>query len=782
MKISNFDITSQCIILAILNFISIISVDASLRVVASNDVVENVGGTVGWDDRAILINGKRELLMVGHIHYPRSTPDMWPSLFERTKEAGINAIDTYVFWNDHEKERGIFDFSGNKDLRKFIQLAGEYGLYVVLRIGPYVCAEWSYGGFPSWLRDIPGIDFRSDNEAFKQEMSRFVLHMVEYTRDLFHENGGPVIILQIENEYGLVEKQYGEVGHRYIEWAADFANSINTTLPWIMCVQDNVPQILNTCNGFYCDGWVAHDRPYKNQPGMFTENWTGWFMAWGDVKPTRPVEDLAFSVARWVARGGTYNAYYMWHGGTNFGRTAGYNLITSYDYDAPLDEYGFKYEPKYSHLKNMHKIFEDFADTILDNHGEYTGLGEKFELHEFGDFEKDSRSVIFVSNVAENGDFARFEYRGFQSKIPPWSVSIIQGPASNAKVLFNTAILGSIPKKSKLEYTNVFSGRRFPPAESLYEPIGSLTNQTSRFNTVPLEQLSVTRDKSDFLWYELHNLTLPESSEWTEIHFDNVQDHVMVYWNKELKGISRGGDNVSIKFRKPDQTLGDLKILTSTLGLTNFGPHMQDWSRGIPGKVTINGEDITELGWLHSVGLRGEKLRLFDPTSTAPFRKAMNPHAAEGLKWYKLYFPGIPEQLKEDDISFAFDLGSMGKGNAWVNGHHIGRYWNISGHMPDAPTNPYPKPESSLNFETECTYTGVFNPDKCRLSTVGKPTQRFYHVPKAWLKFGSLTENILVLFEEEGGNLSQVQPVSVRRKTYLENGSKKAEVQHEFQI
>jgi beta-galactosidase GanA len=140
------------------------------------------------------------------------------------REAGLNAIDTYVFWNEHEQERGQYDFvSAGRDLRLFLQLAHEQGLYVVLRIGPYVCAEWNYGGFPYWLREVPGIDFRTWNAPFMQEMSRFVEHTVGHVKDLFYQNGGPIILLQIENEYGLVEKEYGEEGHRYIEWAAEFA-------------------------------------------------------------------------------------------------------------------------------------------------------------------------------------------------------------------------------------------------------------------------------------------------------------------------------------------------------------------------------------------------------------------------------------------------------------------------------------------------------------------------------------------------------------------------------
>src|SRR3954462_11493729 len=115
--------------------------------------MSQVGYEVGYDSRAVTIDGRRTLLLGGSIHYPRSTPGMWPDLMRRAKEAGLNAIDTYVFWNLHERRRGVYDFSGRLDLVHFLTLAGRHGLNVILRVGPYVCAETNYGGFPAWLRD-----------------------------------------------------------------------------------------------------------------------------------------------------------------------------------------------------------------------------------------------------------------------------------------------------------------------------------------------------------------------------------------------------------------------------------------------------------------------------------------------------------------------------------------------------------------------------------------------------------------------------------------------------
>ena len=180
------------------------------------------------------MDGKRQLLFAGHIHYPRSTPDMWPSLFAQSKAAGINVIDTYVFWNLHEPTRGTFDFSGNKDIVSFVKLANEHGLFVNLRIGPYVCAEWTYGGFPEWLRDLPGVEMRTYNQVFMDEMSRFVKVIVELVNDQLYENGGNIILLQIENEYGNVQNYYGDRGQKYIDWAVGFAMNLTRAAQWFV--------------------------------------------------------------------------------------------------------------------------------------------------------------------------------------------------------------------------------------------------------------------------------------------------------------------------------------------------------------------------------------------------------------------------------------------------------------------------------------------------------------------------------------------------------------------
>ncbi|MBA0722807.1 hypothetical protein Golax_003451 [Gossypium laxum] len=232
---------------------------------------------VEYDANAIIIDGQRKIMNVASIHYPRSTEQ--------------------------------YDFSGNLELHKVFQLVHEAGLYGIIRIGPYVCAEWNYG---------------------QKEMETFTTKIVNKVKvaKLCAPQGGPIIVAQIENEYGNIVKGYGAAGKKYIEWCAKMAVAQNIS----------VPPMINTCNGFYCDNFKPNN---PKSPKMWTENWTVWFKLWGSKDPHRTAEDIAFAVARFFQMGGVLDTYYMYHGGTKLGCTSdGLYITTSYDYDAPLDEFG----------------------------------------------------------------------------------------------------------------------------------------------------------------------------------------------------------------------------------------------------------------------------------------------------------------------------------------------------------------------------------------------------------------------------------------------------------
>ncbi|KAK6284989.1 hypothetical protein POUND7_003941, partial [Theobroma cacao] len=274
---------------------------------------------------------------------------MWPNLIRKAKEGGLDTIETYIFWNAHEPIRRQYDFNGNLDLIRFIKTVQHEGLSAVLRIGPYICAEWNYGGFPVWLHNLPGVSFRTKNDVFMNEMQNSTTLIVDMVKkeNLFASQGGPIILAQIENEFGNVMGPYGAGGKEYIQWCSNMAESLGVGVPWIMCQQQDAPKpMINTCNGFYCDEFKPNN---PSSPKMWTENWTGWFKSWGGADPYRTAEDLAYS----------------YHGGTNFGRSSGGPYITTtYDYNAPLDEYGNPNQPKWGYLKQLHDVLQSMEYTL----------------------------------------------------------------------------------------------------------------------------------------------------------------------------------------------------------------------------------------------------------------------------------------------------------------------------------------------------------------------------------------------------------------------------------
>ncbi|XP_035834794.1 beta-galactosidase 10-like [Helianthus annuus] len=168
---------------------------------------------------------------------------MWPGLVKTAKEGGVDVIETYVFWNGHEPSPGNYYFGGRYDLPKFVKIIQDAGMLLILRIGPFVAAEWNFGGIPVWLHYVPGTVFRTDNEPFKHYMQNFTTLIVNMMKKdkFFASQGGPIILAQVENEYGYYEAAYGEGGKRYTQWAAKMALSQNIGVPWIMCQQwDNV--------------------------------------------------------------------------------------------------------------------------------------------------------------------------------------------------------------------------------------------------------------------------------------------------------------------------------------------------------------------------------------------------------------------------------------------------------------------------------------------------------------------------------------------------------------
>ncbi|KAK8582171.1 hypothetical protein V6N13_145151 [Hibiscus sabdariffa] len=700
--------------------------------------------TVTYDHRAIVIDGKRRVLVSGSIHYPRSTPEMWPDLIQKSKDGGLDMIETYVFWSSHEPFRNQYNFEGRNDLVKFVKLVAAAGLYVHLRIGPYVCAEWNYGGFPLWLHFIPGIKFRTDNEPFKAEMQRFTAKIVDMMKQekLYASQGGPIILSQIENEYGNIDSAYGAAAKSYIKWAADMAVSLDTGVPWVMCQQSDAPDpIINTCNGFYCDQFTPNS---EKKPKMWTENWSGWFLSFGGAVPHRPAEDLAFAVARFYQRGGTFQNYYMYHGGTNFGRTSGGPFIaTSYDYDAPIDEYGYNLQvpatysrlppsvfyftvfsglarqPKWGHLRDVHKAIKLCEEALIATDPTISSLGSNLEA---AVYKTGSVCSAFLANVDPKSD-ATVKFNGNSYHLPAWSVSILPDCKN---VALNTAKINSMTVIPSFMH------------ESLNTNADSTDSSKSTLLLI----------KSDYLWYSLSmdikgdEPFLQDGSQ-TVLHVESLGHALHAFINGKLAGSGTGNsNNVKVKVDIPITVVpgkNTIDFLSVTVGLQNYGAFFDLSGAGVTGPVKLNGLnngssiDLSSQQWKYQVGLKGEDSGLPSGSSSQWISRSGLPKNRP-LIWYKTNF-----DAPTGNNPVALDLTGMGKGEAWVNGQSIGRYWPA-----------YIAPNGGCT--DYCNYRGAYSPSKCH-KNCGKPSQQLYHVPRSWLKPSG---NILVLFEELGGDPTQI--------------------------
>ncbi|PRQ33629.1 putative glycosidase [Rosa chinensis] len=694
--------------------------------------------TVSYDHRALVIDGKRRVLVSGSIHYPRSTPEMWPDLIQKSKDGGLDVIETYVFWNSHEPVRGKYNFEGRNDLVGFVKAVAAAGLYVHLRIGPYVCAEWNYGGFPLWLHFIPGIKLRTDNEPYKAEMQRFTAKIVEMMKNekLYASQGGPIILSQIENEYGNIDKPYGPAAKTYIKWAANMAVSLDTGVPWVMCQQADAPSsVINTCNGFYCDQFTPNSN---STPKIWTENWSGWFLSFGGAVPQRPVEDLAFAVARFYQRGGTFQNYYMYHGGTNFGRSSGGPFIaTSYDYDAPLDEYGLLRQPKWGHLKDVHKAIKLCEAAMVATDPTISSLGQNIEA---AVYKTGSVCSAFLANVDTKSD-ATVTFNGNSYQLPAWSVSILpdcKNVVLNTAKINTAAMIPSFMRQSisaDVEPTGaVGSGWSW-----INEPVG-ISKADAFTRKGLLEQINTTADKSDYLWYST-SIDVKDGYK-ADLHVESLGHALHAFVNGKLAGSGTGNSgNAKVSVDIPVEFASGknkIDLLSLTVGLQNYGSFFDLVGAGITGPVQLKGStngttiDLSSQQWTYQIGLKGEDEDL--PSGSSQWISQPTLPKNQPLTWYKTQFdaPGGSNPV-------ALDFTGMGKGEAWVNGQSIGRYW---------PTNIAPK----SGCPDTCNYRGAYSADKCR-KNCGKPSQELYHVPRSWLKSSG---NILVLFEEVGGDPTQL--------------------------
>ncbi|RIX52500.1 beta-galactosidase [Paenibacillus nanensis] len=297
------------------------------------------------------LNGEPIRILSGAIHYFRVVPDYWEDRLLKLKACGFNTVETYIPWNLHEPEEGKFMFEGLADVERFIALAGELGLHVIVRPSPYICAEWEFGGLPAWLLREPEIQLRCMDERYLRKVDAYFDVLMPKLVPLLSSNGGPILAVQIENEYGSYGNDKNYLTHLkngMQERGVDVLLFTSDGPTDQMLQGGTLPDVLATVNfGSRPEEEFAKFREYRPEEPLFCmEYWNGWFDHWLKPHHTRDGGDVADVLDRMLAAGASVN-FYMFHGGTNFGFYNGANFqdkyeptVTSYDYDAPLSECG----------------------------------------------------------------------------------------------------------------------------------------------------------------------------------------------------------------------------------------------------------------------------------------------------------------------------------------------------------------------------------------------------------------------------------------------------------
>ena len=311
------------------------------------------------------LNGEEFRVLSGTVQYFRIHPEQWRDRLLKVKACGLNTVETYSCWNLHERKEGLFDFTGGLDLDAYLNLAAELGLYVIFRPGPYICAEWDMGGLPSWLLTYPGIKLRCSHPVYMEKVKNYLNRIFDIVRPRLIRNGGNVIMMQVENEYGAYgdDKDYLlKLKELYRDGGMD---CMLFTCDWpyhCMMSAGSIPGVM-TAGNFGSKPREARDFIRKfapDQPFFDSELWGGWFDNWFDQEHhTRNPEETAQVVAELLDAGGNFNIY-VFCGGTNFAFHNGANYqsgkylptVTSYDFDGVISEAG-DLTPKYYALKKV---------------------------------------------------------------------------------------------------------------------------------------------------------------------------------------------------------------------------------------------------------------------------------------------------------------------------------------------------------------------------------------------------------------------------------------------
>lgn len=557
------------------------------------------GGTFTVGDKTFLLNGKPFVVKAAELHYPRIPRPYWEHRIKMCKALGMNTVCLYVFWNIHEQQEGKFDFTGNNDVAEFCRLAQRNGLYVIVRPGPYVCAEWEMGGLPWWLLKKKDIRLREPDPSFMERVKLFERKVGEQLASLTIQNGGPIIMVQVENEYGsygenkayvsairdiVRQSGFDKVTLFQCDWASNFEKNGLDDLVWTM----------NFGTGADIDQQfrrLGELRP--NAPQMCSEFWSGWFDKWGARHETRPAKAMVEGIDEMLSKGISFSLY-MTHGGTSFGHWAGANSpgfapdVTSYDYDAPINEYG-QATPKYWELRHTMEKYNDGGKLPAPPKAPMPVITiPKFALTEYAPLGNGMGSSVQSRDI-----------RSFEDMDMGWGIAD-----------YSTAL----PKI----------------------PVGSM-------------------------------LTLNEPHDFAQVFVDG----------KYIGKIDRVKNEKTLML-PPVEKGTELCIRIEAMGRINFGRAIKDY-KGITKEVTISAEmDGHEASW----NLKNWTIvPIPDNYETAVKALSVGTETSKRTRQHaKLltkagYYRGHFTLRKPGDTFL--NMEAFGKGQVYVNGHAIGRFWNI---------------------------------------------------------------------------------------------------------
>ncbi|MBO5823811.1 MAG: beta-galactosidase, partial [Prevotella sp.] len=422
------------------------------------------GGDFTVGNKTFLLNGEPFVVKAAELHYPRIPREYWEHRIKMCKSLGMNTICLYIFWNIHEQKEGQFDFTGNNDVAAFCRLAQKHGMYVIVRPGPYVCAEWEMGGLPWWLLKKKDIRLRESDPYFIERVAIFEKEVGKQLAGLTIQNGGPIIMVQVENEYGsygedkvyvgkirdiVKESGFDKVALFQCDWSSNFTKNGLDDLVWTM----NFGTGANIDQQFRRLGEL---RP--ESPQMCSEFWSGWFDKWGARHETRPAKAMVEGIDEMLSKGISFSLY-MTHGGTSFGHWAGANSpgfapdVTSYDYDAPINEYGKATEKYYLLRETLQKYSKKKLPSVPKMPMPIITV-PKFELKEFSSIFNGTDSK-FKLPIRKEGGLMTFEemdmgwgsmlYTTTMPEIPAQSV-ITADFHDFAQVFINGKYIGKIDR------------------------------------------------------------------------------------------------------------------------------------------------------------------------------------------------------------------------------------------------------------------------------------------------------------------------------------------------